>query len=91
MQHMAIAFTLAHPAVTSAIIGPRTMDQLEDLLAAADVRLDEDTLDAIDAVVPPGTVVDENDRGFTRGGWMRGPVVDARRAVEAHRPLPRTN
>ena len=64
MQHMAIAFTLAHPAVTSAIIGPRTMEQLEDLVSGADVRLDEDTLDAIDAVVPPGTVVDENDRGF---------------------------
>jgi aryl-alcohol dehydrogenase-like predicted oxidoreductase len=64
MQHMAIAFTLAHPAVTSAIIGPRTMEQLEDLVSAADVRLGEDTLDAIDAVVPPGTVVDENDRGF---------------------------
>ena len=64
MQHMAIAFTLAHPAVTSAIIGPRTMEQLEDLVSAADVRLDEGTLDAIDTIVPPGTVVDENDRGF---------------------------
>jgi aryl-alcohol dehydrogenase-like predicted oxidoreductase len=64
MQHLAIAFTLAHPAVTSAIIGPRTMDQLEDLLAGADVRLDDSTLDAIDRIVPPGTVVDENDRGF---------------------------
>jgi aryl-alcohol dehydrogenase-like predicted oxidoreductase len=64
MQHLAVAFTLAHPAVTSAIIGPRTMDQLEDLLAGADVRLDDSTLDAIDRIVPPGTVVDENDRGF---------------------------
>jgi aryl-alcohol dehydrogenase-like predicted oxidoreductase len=65
MQHLAIAFTLAHPAVTSAIIGPRTMDQLEDLLAGADVRLDESALDAIDELVPPGTLVDENDRGFS--------------------------
>jgi aryl-alcohol dehydrogenase-like predicted oxidoreductase len=64
MTHMAIAFTLAHPAVTSAIVGPRTPAQLEDLLAGADVRLDAATLDAIDALVPPGTVVDENDRGF---------------------------
>jgi hypothetical protein len=40
------------------------MDQLEDLLAGADVRLDDSTLDAIDRIVPPGTVVDENDRGF---------------------------
>ena len=65
LQHLAIAFTLAHPAVTSAIIGPRTMDQLEDLLAGADVRLDAPTLDAIDRLVPPGTLVDDQDRGFT--------------------------
>jgi aryl-alcohol dehydrogenase-like predicted oxidoreductase len=64
MQHLAVAFTLAHPAVTSAIIGPRTMEQLEDLVSGADVRLDGSTLDAIDELVPPGTVVDDNDRGF---------------------------
>jgi aryl-alcohol dehydrogenase-like predicted oxidoreductase len=64
MTHLAIAFTLAHPAVTSTIIGPRTLDQLEDLLVGADVRLDDATLDAIDQLVPPGTIVDENDRGF---------------------------
>ncbi|HQU33752.1 MAG TPA: hypothetical protein PLB88_05505, partial [Thermoanaerobaculaceae bacterium] len=51
-------------AVTSAIIGPRTMAQLEDLLAGAELRLDGATLDAIDALVPPGTTVDENDRGW---------------------------
>lgn len=64
MAHMAVAFTLAHPAVTSAIIGPRTMEQLDDLLAGADLRLGADVLDAIDEVVPAGTVVDDNDRGF---------------------------
>jgi aryl-alcohol dehydrogenase-like predicted oxidoreductase len=64
MTHMAIAFTLAHPAVTSAIMGPRTIEQLDDLLAGADVRLDDATLDAIDELVPPGTDVDPNDRGF---------------------------
>jgi aryl-alcohol dehydrogenase-like predicted oxidoreductase len=64
MTHLAIGFALAHPAVTSTIIGPRTPEQLEDLLAGADVRLDEGTLDAIDALVPPGTDVDPNDRGF---------------------------
>jgi aryl-alcohol dehydrogenase-like predicted oxidoreductase len=64
MTHMAIAFTLAHPAVTSTIIGPRTREQLDDLLGAADVRLDAATLDAIDELVPPGTIVDEEDRGF---------------------------
>lgn len=46
------------------IVGPRTLDQLEDLLAAADLRLDDAILDAIDELVPPGTVVDEHDRGF---------------------------
>jgi aryl-alcohol dehydrogenase-like predicted oxidoreductase len=55
LTHMAHAFVLEHPAVTSAIIGSRTMDQLEDVLAGADVRLDAETLDAIDKVVPPGT------------------------------------
>jgi aryl-alcohol dehydrogenase-like predicted oxidoreductase len=65
MTHLALAFVLAHPAVTSAIIGPRKPEQLQDLLAGADVRLDGPTLDAIDELVPPGTVVDANDRGFT--------------------------
>jgi aryl-alcohol dehydrogenase-like predicted oxidoreductase len=64
MTHMAIAFTLAHPGVTSAIVGPRTMEQIQDLLAGADVRLDEQTLDAIDEIVPPGGLIDENDRGY---------------------------
>jgi aryl-alcohol dehydrogenase-like predicted oxidoreductase len=77
LTHMAIAFTLAHSAVTSAIIGPRTLPQLEDLLAGADVRLDGATLDAIDALVPPGTVVDENDRGFTP--WWFDPAERRRR------------
>jgi aryl-alcohol dehydrogenase-like predicted oxidoreductase len=75
LTHMAIAFTLAHPAVTSTIIGPRTRGQLDDLLTAADVRLDTATLDAIDELVPPGTLVDEEDRGFDP--WWFEP--DARR------------
>ena len=69
LTHMSIAFTLAHPAVTSAILGPRTMEHLEDLLAGADVRLDADTLDAIDEVVAPGTLIDEADRGWDPP-WM---------------------
>jgi aryl-alcohol dehydrogenase-like predicted oxidoreductase len=76
LTHMAIAFTLAHPAVTSAIIGPRTLPQLEDLLRGADVRLDGATLDAIDAIVPPGTLVDENDRGFAP--WWFDPAARRR-------------
>lgn len=66
---MALAFTLAHPAVTSAIIGPRTPEQLRDLLGSADVRLDGDTLDAIDELAAPGTVVFDFDRGWTPP-WM---------------------
>jgi aryl-alcohol dehydrogenase-like predicted oxidoreductase len=69
MAHMAYAFVLAHPAVTSAIIGPRTTDQLEAALAGADVRLDPDTLDAIDQVVPPGTTLEDVDRGWVPP-WM---------------------
>jgi aryl-alcohol dehydrogenase-like predicted oxidoreductase len=69
LAHMAVAFTLAHPAVTSAIIGPRTMEQLQDLLAGADVRLDDATLDAIDEIMPPGTYVEDNDLGYSPP-WM---------------------
>jgi aryl-alcohol dehydrogenase-like predicted oxidoreductase len=55
LPQLAIAFTVAHPAVTSAIIGPRTMQQLEDLRKGAAVTLDDATLDRIDEIVPPGT------------------------------------
>jgi aryl-alcohol dehydrogenase-like predicted oxidoreductase len=69
LTHLSLAFTTAHPAVTSAIIGPRTMDQLEDLLAGADTHLSEDVLDAIDEVVKPGAILDEADRGWDPP-WM---------------------
>ena len=52
---LAVAFAAAHPAVSSVIIGPRTMSQLEDLLAGAALALDDKTLDLIDEIVPPGT------------------------------------
>ncbi|MBV9817722.1 MAG: aldo/keto reductase [Solirubrobacterales bacterium] len=55
MTHLAIAFAIAHPAVTSAIIGPRTTQQLDDLVAGADVKLSDEVLDRIDEIVPPGT------------------------------------
>ncbi len=54
MTHLAMAFAIAHPGVTSAIIGPRTMEQLDDLLAGVDVTLTDDILDRIDEIVPPG-------------------------------------
>ena len=64
LTDLAIAFALAHPAVTSAIIGPRTPEQLRQLLAGADIRLDTATLDAIDELVAPGTTVFDFDRGW---------------------------
>lgn len=52
--HMALAFVLSHPALSAAIIGPRTMEQLDGLLEGADVVLPDDLLDRIDEIVPPG-------------------------------------
>lgn len=54
LPHLAIAFVRSHPAVTSVLIGPRTPEQLDSLLAGADVELSDDILDQIDAIVPPG-------------------------------------
>jgi aryl-alcohol dehydrogenase-like predicted oxidoreductase len=65
LTHMAIAFVLAHPGVTAALLGPRTVEQLDDLLAGADVRLDDDVLDRIDAIVAPGTDVGQLQMGYT--------------------------
>ena len=64
VTHLAIAFAIAHPGVTSAIIGPHTMEQLDDLLAAADVTLTDDILDEIDEIVPPGTDVGTLDQAY---------------------------
>jgi aryl-alcohol dehydrogenase-like predicted oxidoreductase len=60
---MAIAFVINHPVVTAAIIGPRTMEQLESQLTAAEVTLSADVLDRIDEIVPPGTNVNQADTG----------------------------
>jgi aryl-alcohol dehydrogenase-like predicted oxidoreductase len=63
--HMAIAFVIRHPAITAAIIGPRTMEQLESQLGAADVELDTAVLDRIDEIVAPGMTVNPTDAGWT--------------------------
>ena len=55
LTHMGMAFVMAHPGVTSAILGPRSMQQLDDLLAGAGVVLNDEILDRIDEVVAPGT------------------------------------
>ena len=64
MTHLAMAFAIAHPGVTSALIGAHTMEQLDDLLAAADVTLTDDILDQIDEIVPPGTDVGTLDQAY---------------------------
>ena len=64
LTHLAIAFTIAHPGVTSAIIGPHTTEQLDDLLAGADVTLTDEVLDQIDEIVPPGTDVGPLDQAY---------------------------
>jgi aryl-alcohol dehydrogenase-like predicted oxidoreductase len=61
---MALAFVTTHPAVTAAIIGPRTMEQLESQLPALELTLDADVLDRIDEIVPPGSNVNPNDTGW---------------------------
>jgi aryl-alcohol dehydrogenase-like predicted oxidoreductase len=73
LTHLAHAFVLRHPAVTAAIIGPRTMDQLTDVLAGTDVTIDDAILDRIDALVPPGKTLNSADTGY-----VPPAVTDAR-------------
>jgi aryl-alcohol dehydrogenase-like predicted oxidoreductase len=82
MTHLAMAFAIAHPGVTSAIIGPRTMAQLDDLLAGIDVALSDEILDQIDEIVPPGTNVGAPDQSaylppaLLRPGLRRRPAAE---------------
>jgi aryl-alcohol dehydrogenase-like predicted oxidoreductase len=63
---MAIAFVLRHPAITSAIIGPRTMEHLESQLSAAEVVLSDDVLDRIDEISAPGVTINSADNGWVQ-------------------------
>lgn len=80
MTHLAMAFAIAHPGVTSAIIGPRTMEQLDDLLASVGVTLSDEILERIDEIVPPGTEVGRPDESaylppaLQRADLRRRPV-----------------
>ncbi len=79
LTHLALGFVMAHPGVTSAIIGPRTTEQLDDLLASVRVALDDDVLDQIDKVVPPGTDVGIDAAAYvppelTNAGLRRRPI-----------------
>jgi aryl-alcohol dehydrogenase (NADP+) len=76
---MAMAFAVAHPGVTSAIIGPRTTEHLDDVLAGAEVTLDDEVLDRIDEIVPPGVDVNPGDVSYAppaieRAALRRRPV-----------------
>ncbi len=81
LTHMAMGFVMAHPGVTSAILGPRTMEQLDDLLAGAEVRLGDDILDRIDEIVPPGVNVGLNQADYVppaiaKTALRRRPVAE---------------
>jgi hypothetical protein len=68
--------------VTSAIIGPRTMEQMTDTLGALEVALTDEVLDRIDKIVPPGTTLDPADTGWTpppvADSWRRRRPLDTR-------------
>jgi aryl-alcohol dehydrogenase-like predicted oxidoreductase len=74
LPQLAVAFTVAHPGVTSVILGPRTMDQLDALLTGASLTLDDTTLDRIDEIVPPGT-----DLYTADGAWTPQALADPAR------------
>ena len=85
MTHLAMAFTIAHPGVTSALIGVRTMDHLDGLLTGLDVTLTDDILDRIDEIVPPGTDVGTLDQAYQppalANPGLRRRLLDARAAA----------
>jgi aryl-alcohol dehydrogenase-like predicted oxidoreductase len=85
---LALAFVLEHPAISAAIIGPRTMEQLESQLGAASVRLEESVLDRIDELVPPGTNVNAADSGWTPPA-LADPRLRRRHAGGAQDAIPR--
>ena len=81
LTHLAMAFVMAHPGVTSAILGPRTMEHLDDLLAGVEVRLGDDILDRIDQIAPPGIDIGPdaakyNPPAITRAELRRRPVSE---------------
>jgi aryl-alcohol dehydrogenase-like predicted oxidoreductase len=79
LTHLATAFVRAHPAITSVIIGPRTPEQLDDLLAGADVVLSDDVLDRIDEIVPPGVDLNPGDVRFATPPELLDPRLRRRR------------
>jgi aryl-alcohol dehydrogenase-like predicted oxidoreductase len=78
--HLAMAFATTHPGVSAAIIGPRTMEHLEDLLAGATTTLDDEILDRIDEIVAPGTDIGPLDVSYTPPAITRAAL--RRRAAD---------
>jgi aryl-alcohol dehydrogenase (NADP+) len=64
LTHLALGFVTSNPAVSAAIIGPRTMEQLVDQLPALELELDESVLRRLDELIPPGTTIDPADAGY---------------------------
>jgi aryl-alcohol dehydrogenase-like predicted oxidoreductase len=90
MPHLAMAFAISHPGITSALLGARTMEQLDDLLAGVDVVLSDDVLDRIDEIVPPGTdigtldqALPSNSSGPADGLLLAGAVAGFSRGCPA--------
>jgi aryl-alcohol dehydrogenase-like predicted oxidoreductase len=81
MAHLAMAFAIAHPGVTSALLGPRTMEQLDDLLSGIDVTLTDEILERIDEIVPPGTDVGTLDQAYLPPA-LQSPSLRRRPASE---------
>ncbi|WP_424858269.1 aldo/keto reductase [Streptomyces sp. SAI-170] len=82
LPELAVAFPLVHPSVTSVILGPRTLDQLQGLLKGAALTLPDEVLDRIDEIVPPGTDLYRAD-----GVWQPASLTDPalRRRPQAQR------
>jgi len=81
LTHMAMAFAIAHPGVTSALIGPRAMQHLDDLLAGSEVALDDSVLDRIDEIVAPGTDVGPLEAAYNPPAVTQ-PILRRRPAAE---------
>ena len=74
LTHLAMAFAITHPAISAALLGPRTIEQLDDLIAGAEVTLDDDTLDRIDQIVAPGHDVGQIQMVYTPPALHHPPL-----------------
>lgn len=74
LTNMAMAFVMAHPGVTAAILGPRTMQHLDDLLAGVEFRLSDEILDRIDQIVPPGIDVGLNEAAYNPPALLKAEL-----------------